>query len=228
MHPLIPRHASRQASGLRLVVVAAGIAGTVAMMLLVGGCGIPFAAPSPTSTPSPTRTARPTATTPPTRTAAPTQTPTAIPTARPTNTATPHPRWTATPTPLPTPIVVTQGTAAGNLIALTFDCGADRGAAPAILSFLRQQGIHASFGVTGLWAAQNPDLVRRMVAQGEQIRDHPYAPGSFRGVSTHPAPLWRAGIADGLGRAAAALRHITGSSTRPYFRSPYGDESPAA
>jgi peptidoglycan-N-acetylglucosamine deacetylase len=210
------------------MAVAAGIAGMLAMILLVGGCSIRFAAPSPTPTPSPTTPARPTATTPPTRTAAPAQTPTAIPTARPTDTATPHPRWTATPTPLPTPIVVTQGIAAGNLIALTFDCGADRGAAPAILDFLRQQGIYASFGVTGLWAAQNPDLVRRMAAQGEQIMDHTYDHRSFTGFSTHTAPLSRAGIADELEWADAAIRHITGSSTRPYFRSPYGDESPAA
>src|SRR5919199_1111810 len=208
MQPLIPRHVARQASGLRLMAVAAGIAGMLAMILLLGGCGLPFAAPSPTPTLSPTRPARPTATPPPTRTAAPTQTPTAIPTTRPTDTATPHPRWTATPTPLPT-IVVTQGTAAGKLIALTFDCGADRGAAPAILDFLRQQGIHASFGVTGLWAAQNPDLVRRMAAQGEQIMNHTYDHRSFTGGSTHTAPLSRAGIADELERADAAIRHIT-------------------
>src|SRR5205823_10080673 len=146
-----PCDAAGQASGPRIMAVAAGITGMLAVILLLGGCGTPFAAPSPTPTPSPTRTARPTATTPPTNTAA--LTPTATPTARPTDTATPtatpHPRGTATPTPLPTPIVVSQGTAAGKLIALTFDCGSDRGAAPAILDFLQQQGIRASFGVTG-------------------------------------------------------------------------------
>src|SRR5919202_2658920 len=124
MHPLIPRHVARQASGLRLMAVAAGIAGMLAVILSLGGCGLPFAAPSPTPTPSPTRPARQAAIPTPTRTAAPTQTPTAIPTARPTDTAAPHSRSTATSTPLPTPIVVTQGPVAGHLTALTVDCGA--------------------------------------------------------------------------------------------------------
>jgi len=224
----------------------------LALALLLTGCGAPLAAPPPpTATPTaapPTATTRPTATTQPTSppadtpaptdsaTPAPTATATASATATPvptdtplptdTATATPHPRWTATPVPPPTAVVFSQGTARGNPIALTFDCGADRGEAATILDYLRRQGIPATFGVTGRWAEQNSDLIRRMVAQGAQIVNHTYDHQSFTGLSTHAFPLDPKGITDELERADAILRHLTGSSTRPYYRPPYGDESP--
>ncbi len=123
-------------------------------------------------------------------------------------------------------MLVSQGTARGKRVALTFDCGADRGNAPAILDYLRQQGIAATFGVTGRWAEQNPDLIRRMVDEGHQIVNHTYDHQSFTGLSMRALPLSAEQIAAELERADAVLRHITGSTTRPYYRPPYGDESP--
>ncbi len=235
----IPR---RQKHGLWALLTMAACA------LLLAGCGAPgapSAAPppptvTPTRTPPPTATATtratdsatamPTATnsaTPlPTATATATAVPTATPLPTATATATPHPRWTSTPVPPPTAVVISQGTIRGNPVALTFDCGADRGDAPAILDYLKQQGIPATFGVTGLWAEQNPDLIRRMAAQGEQIVDHTYDHQSFTGLSTRTLPLSAAQIATELTRADAILQRLTGSSSRPYYRPPYGDESP--
>ncbi len=196
----------------------------------------------PTATPRPTATTQPTspptntpvptdsATTAPTATATASATATPIPSDTPlptgTATATPHPRWTSTPVPPPTAVLISQGTARGKMVALTFDCGADRGNAPAILDYLRQQGIAATFGVTGRWAEQNPDLIRRMVDEGQQIVNHTYDHQSFTGLSMHAFPLNKEQIASELERADAILRHLTGSSTRPYYRPPYGDESP--
>lgn len=154
--------------------------------------------------------------------------PTDTPTSMPTGTPTPRPHWTATPSPTPSPIVLSQGTGAGNAIALTFDCGSDRGNAPAILEFLLRHGIAATFGITGRWAELNPDLVRQMVAQGDQIINHTYDHRSFTGFSTNSGAMSTAEIAGELALADEVIRHITGSSTRPYYRSPYGDESAAS
>jgi len=230
--------------------------GALALALILSGCGAPGAPsaapppptvaptrmPRPAATPRATATARATASDTPiptaTATATDSATPvptasataTAVPTATPlptdTATATPHPRWTSTPVPPPTAVVISQGTIHGNPVALTFDCGADRGDAPAILDYLKQQGIPATFGVTGLWAEQNPDLIRRMAAQGEQIVDHTYDHQSFTGLSTRTLPLSSAQIATELTRADAILQRLTGSASRPYYRPPYGDESP--
>lgn len=182
--------------------------------------------PTTTNSPIPVPTATNSATPVPTATATDTAVPTATSLPTDTATVTPHPRWTSTPIPPPTAVVISQGTIRGNPVALTFDCGADRGDAPAILDYLKQQGIPATFGVTGLWAEQNPDLIRRMAAQGEQIVDHTYDHQSFTGLSTRTLPLSAAQIATELKRADAILQRLTGSGSRPYYRPPYGDESP--
>jgi len=133
-----------------------------------------------------------------------------------------------TPTPAPTPVLIEAGTTAGRLVALTFDCGSDRGNAAGILDALRRDNVSASFGVTGRWAYANPDLVRRMAAQGEQLMDHTYDHQSFSGLSTGAPPMSRAQVAEELDATDALLRELTGSSTKPYYRVPYGDEAPAA
>lgn len=69
-------------------------------------------------------------------------------------------------------------------VALTFDAGADRGYAEAILDTLDEYGIKASFGITGHWAEENPDLVARMVEDGHMVFNHTWTHRSFTGFST--------------------------------------------
>ena len=69
-------------------------------------------------------------------------------------------------------------------MALTFDAGADRGHAEQILDTLANYGVVASFGLTGHWAKENPDLVERMVAEGHMLFNHTYSHRSFTGFST--------------------------------------------
>jgi len=119
--------------------------------------------------------------------------------------------------------VVDRGSAARRSVALTFDAGADRGYAELILDVLRDHGVRASFGMTGLWARQNPDLVWRMAAEGHRLINHSWDHGSFTGLSTGTRPLTAAERASQLDRTEALLVELTGQSSRPFFRSPYGD-----
>ena len=110
------------------------------------------------------------------------------------------------------------------VLALTFDAGADRGYAPMILDTLANEGIAATFGMTGGWATQNPDLILRMVNEGHQIINHTWTHRSFTGRSTPgTAPLTRAERHEELIRTENAVRDIAGIEMRPYFRPPYGD-----
>ncbi|TAK74242.1 MAG: polysaccharide deacetylase family protein [Dehalococcoidia bacterium] len=108
-------------------------------------------------------------------------------------------------------------------VALTFDAGADRGYAEQILDTLRDAGVHASFGMTGQWAEANPDLLRRMVAEGHHIINHTQTHDSFTGLSTGRAPKSPEARARELAMTEAAVLRIAGVSTKPYFRPPYGD-----
>jgi peptidoglycan/xylan/chitin deacetylase (PgdA/CDA1 family) len=109
------------------------------------------------------------------------------------------------------------------VVALTFDAGSDRGYAEQILNTLASKGVKADFGMTGVWAEKNPDLVKRMVSDGHHLMNHSWNHPSFTGRSTGTAPLTSAQRADQLKRTEDLIRQQTGVELKPYFRPPYGD-----
>ncbi|TAJ20592.1 MAG: polysaccharide deacetylase family protein [Dehalococcoidia bacterium] len=119
--------------------------------------------------------------------------------------------------------VIDRGPTTEKRVALTFDAGADRGYAEQILNTLRAANVRASFGMTGQWAEANPDLLRRMVAEGHQLINHTQSHDSFTGFSTGRAPKPAAARARELQLTEEAVQRIGGVSTKPYFRPPYGD-----
>jgi peptidoglycan-N-acetylglucosamine deacetylase len=209
-------------------------AGFAVVSFLVGcAAGSPTVADRPTSTAQPT--VPPTATPIPTATAthAATSTFPATSTPKPeASPATPTPEATTRPDPPPDPgtgesLVIDHGDSGRNEIALTFDAGADRGYAEEILDTLAHYHVKASFGITGHWADENPDLVKRMVDEGHMVFNHTYSHRSWTGFSTAD---FDAGILSTDERtqeltdteqsiAAAA----DGYDPKPYFRPPYGD-----
>jgi peptidoglycan/xylan/chitin deacetylase (PgdA/CDA1 family) len=112
---------------------------------------------------------------------------------------------------------------AGPRAALTFDAGADPGYAGYILDFLADEGIVASFGVTGQWAGANPELVTRMGAEGHLVINHTFDHRSFTGLSDRRGGLPPAGRRAELEEADAVLAPLLGYSPRPWYRLPYGD-----
>lgn len=109
------------------------------------------------------------------------------------------------------------------VVALTFDAGADRGYTAMILDTLLKEGVKASFGLTGKWSDANPDLVKRIVNEGHMVFNHTYAHDSMTGFSTNKGPMTYAARASELWKTHAAILRISGASTKPYFRPPYGD-----
>jgi peptidoglycan/xylan/chitin deacetylase (PgdA/CDA1 family) len=222
----------------RIVVVAI-------VAVAISGCT--SASPGVVKKPEPTKTAQQvaaisfstdsateTTTVAPTATTEPSKRPTQAPT------KTPKPRKTRTPEPEPTERVsppendesgysqvFERGTSGRREIALTFDAGADRGKAEQILDTLDEYGIKASFGMTGHWAEENPDLVKRMVEDGHMIFNHTWSHRSFTGYSTAD---WDEGVLTSeerkkeLDDTEKEIKKITdGYEAAPYFRPPYGD-----
>ena len=81
----------------------------------------------------------------------------------------------------------------------------------------------ASFGMTGAWTGHSPDLVRRMVEEGHEVINHTWDHSSFTGFSPRTRPLSVGERRLQLDRTEELLHGLTGRSTRPYFRPPYGD-----
>ena len=59
-----------------------------------------------------------------------------------------------------------------NRIILTFDQGYENGFTPHILDTLKEKHVTAMFFVTGDYAKREPELMRRMIAEGHQIGNH--------------------------------------------------------
>ena len=110
-----------------------------------------------------------------------------------------------------------------NVVVLTFDAGSDRGFAASILDTLKSEGIKASFGMTGKWAETNPDIVQRISAEGHDFINHTWSHGSLTGFSTGERALTQAERWSELERTENFIRSLTGRTTKPFFRPPYGD-----
>lgn len=100
-------------------------------------------------------------------------------------------------------------------IALTFDGGASSAPTPAILEALRAAGVRATMFMTADFVERNPELVIQMAKDGHEFGNH---------SSTHPdmTRLSDQAIVDELDRLESSVMALTGRSTRPWFRPPYG------
>lgn len=173
--------------------------------------------------------------------------PTVVPTAEPTIAPTPIPTPTAEPTPEPTEVpvpterpappetgqdqslIVSRGDSGRLEVAFTFDAGEGAGYTEEILDLLAAYGIPGTFGVTGAWAEQYPELMRRIVDEGHQILNHTYDHSSFTGFSTGAEPLTDDERREQIESTERIIADVTGGyGTNPYFRFPYGDYDAAA
>ena len=115
------------------------------------------------------------------------------------------------------------------VVALTFDVTFDRGDGAEVLDTLRRYGVSSTWAITGVWAENNPDLMRRIVDEGHHLINHTWHhfsfTGEYTGSSIHePAePLSRDEIIEQLVRTDELVMSQVGVSTRPYIRPPYGD-----
>ncbi len=118
---------------------------------------------------------------------------------------------------------VSRGNISRRMVSYTFDAGSDLGHTDAILDHLAAEHIPASFGLTGAWANSHPASVQRIAADGHHLINHTWDHGSFTGFSTGRAALTPARRTEQLVRTNNLILKLTGGTTRPYFRPPYGD-----
>ncbi|MEV0416699.1 bifunctional polysaccharide deacetylase/glycosyltransferase family 2 protein [Streptosporangium canum] len=104
-------------------------------------------------------------------------------------------------------------------VALTFDDGPDPRWTPQLLDVLARHGAKATFFAVGARIAENPELTRRIIAEGHEIGNHTYAHADLAAV-----PQWRLRLE--LSLTQKALAGAAGVHTR-LVRPPYSS-SPAA
>lgn len=184
---------------------------------------------SPTTGASETGSAAPTASTPtPAETPTPSVSPIAPATSTPPAGATPvatPPSATSAPT-APTAHAALVKAWAGHdieafdtgrkVVALTFDGGASGDAVESILATLKADGVPATFFVTGDFARAYPHLVTAIAAAGHPVGNHSDSHPYFTQTTNEE-------IRAELAAAESAISALTGATTAPLFRFPFGD-----
>ncbi|SDF19329.1 polysaccharide deacetylase family protein [Sporolituus thermophilus] len=112
--------------------------------------------------------------------------------------------------------VVNSGRADRPLVALTFDDGGSYYQVREILDVLREYNARSTFFLLGRWVDANPELTRRILADGHEIANHSYSHPSFSRLS---ADEMRSEIMS----TQYALERAVGSRYTHLFRPPYGD-----
>jgi peptidoglycan/xylan/chitin deacetylase (PgdA/CDA1 family) len=103
-------------------------------------------------------------------------------------------------------------------IALTFDAGGTGETIPSILNTLRERHINITMFITGKFAEQYPDGVKQMVADGNELGNHTYS--HFDSLTLNDDQL-----AEELAHTEQIIQGLTGVSTKPYWRPPYGSRN---
>ncbi|MTV47690.1 polysaccharide deacetylase family protein [Heliobacillus mobilis] len=66
-----------------------------------------------------------------------------------------------------------KGSGSQKVLSITFDMGYElEGATPRILDVLQKHNAKAAFFLTGHWVKTQPDLLKRMIAEGHEIGNH--------------------------------------------------------
>lgn len=100
-------------------------------------------------------------------------------------------------------------------VAITFDCAWGAEDMESILSTLKNHNCKATFFVLGTWAEQNPDIMKKIVADGHEIGNHSYNHTHYTAMSQNEM------LAD-IDKCNKAIKDTSGISPT-LFRAPSGD-----
>lgn len=102
-----------------------------------------------------------------------------------------------------------------NKIALTFDDCNNRVNMEEILDILSEENVKATFFITGDTIERYPDMLYKIIDSGNSIGNHSYNHSDFTVMTSEE-------IKEEVEKTEEAIKELTGKSTKPMFRPPYG------
>lgn len=106
--------------------------------------------------------------------------------------------------------------AADKKLYITFDAGFENGNTEKILDALKKHGVKATFFLVGNYFETEPELVKRMVAEGHTVGNHTYSHPDMSAIADE------ASFQNELEKNAALYREITGEEMPKLYRPPQG------
>lgn len=113
---------------------------------------------------------------------------------------------------------VWRGVRGKKQVALTYDAGGEPDGLEELIRNLKEHDAPATFFATGQFAVKHPDKVKFMAESGFPVHNHSYSHPEFTKLSADE-------MVSELSRTDAAIKKATGSSTKPYWRPPFGDRN---
>ncbi|WP_400163348.1 delta-lactam-biosynthetic de-N-acetylase [Brevibacillus sp. TJ4] len=107
------------------------------------------------------------------------------------------------------------GDTSQKVLYLTFDNGYENGFTPKILDTLKAKGVPAIFFVTGHFAREQPELLKRMVTEGHLIGNHSWSHPDMTTISNEK-------IRAELDKVKDAVAQATGQHEMKFMRPPRG------
>ena len=104
-------------------------------------------------------------------------------------------------------------------LVLTFDDGPDSRYTPVLLDLLKHENIPAAFFVVGNFLSDQPDLVKRMAAEGHIVGNHTWSHPDMSKISTQEA------FSEELNRVSTLYQETTGQEMVKFYRPPQGKYS---
>ncbi|WP_314588425.1 delta-lactam-biosynthetic de-N-acetylase [Paenibacillus terrigena] len=98
---------------------------------------------------------------------------------------------------------------------LTFDNGYENGFTPKILDILKEHQVPSIFFVTGHYVKEEPDLIKRMVAEGHLIGNHSWSHPDMSQISN-------AKLREELDKVRTEVQRLTNQQSMTYLRPPRG------
>ncbi len=111
------------------------------------------------------------------------------------------------------------GDTAKKVLYLTFDAGYDNGYTAGILDTLKKHNVPAAFFVVGNFLETQPELTKRMVAEGHIVGNHTYHHPDMSKFAT------AADFAKELTSLETKFKEITGADMPKFYRPPQGKYS---
>jgi len=108
------------------------------------------------------------------------------------------------------------GDTSRKVLYLTFDAGYENGCTEEILDVLKKHNVPAAFFLVGNYLEKNPDLVRRMVAEGHIVGNHTMHHPNMSKLSDKDA------FAKELTDLEVLFREVTGKELPKFYRPPQG------
>ncbi|WP_295118299.1 polysaccharide deacetylase family protein [uncultured Chitinophaga sp.] len=116
--------------------------------------------------------------------------------------------------------VLNKGVTRDKVVAISFDDGPAEAYTPEILDILQQHQVPAAFFCIGYRAAENPELLKRLHAEGHVIGNHSNSHHFWFDLFTPAKMLYDMRLAD------AAIENAIGLQPK-LFRPPYGVTNPS-